>query len=432
MLRSTVLENGLRIVTEEIPGARSTAIGVLVDASPQDDPAGKEGLAHFVEHGLFQGTTSRDAQAISAMIDEAGGQMTAFTSRDYTCYYAHIMDDYSTFAWELLGDILLNSTFDEASIARERDVVVQELSLQEDDYSGQIHDIVKNKIWNGHPLGREIAGNIASVQSLTRDDCLNFVRQHYTPDRLIVAAAGAAQHERMVEQASDALWRLTGTATPRKQSNCDFTTVTHYEHRDVARAYFNIAIPSLCYADPHRYATHGLNVILGGGMSSRLYSQLRESMGAVYYVHSQYYAYRDAGIMMIEGATSDENLERVLQAIVLELDQLAQDGVTDDELWRTRKQMKGQHLLAGDSMSTRMSRILTQNFYFGDFVPEQEILDAIDGIDGAAIQQQAAAVFESGNIAVGVVGPDTSANGQTRILDTLHPAGFFSQLAVGS
>lgn len=432
MFRSTVLENGLRVVTEEIPGARSISIGVLVDAGPQDDPTGKEGLAHFVEHAIFQGTSTRNAREISAMIDEAGGQMSAFTSRDYTCVYAHIMDDYCTFAWELLGDILLNSTFCEDALSRERDVILQELSLESDDFAGRVHDVLKSKIWGDHPLGREVAGTVDSVQHLTRQDAVTFVQRQYTPDRMIVAAAGAAQHDRMVEQARDSLWRLAGTATPRPTLPCEFRSVVSYEQRDIARTYFNVALPSLPYADARRYATHALNAVLGGGMSSRLYASLREQLGLVYYVHSQYYAYRDAGTIMIEGATSHESLEQVLQGIVIELDRLAQEGLTDDELWRVKKQMKGQHLLTADSLSTRMSRLLTQNFYFGEFLPERKVLEAIDAIDAEAIRTQAELVLESGLLGVGAIGSDESERGRERITETLTPAGLLSPLAVVS
>ncbi len=423
MFESTVLENGLRVITEEIPRARSTSIGVLVDANPQLDPSGKEGLAHFVEHGLFLGTTGRDAKAISAMIDEAGGQMGAFTSRDYTCFYTHVMDDYGPFAWELLGDILLNSTFPEPAVNRERDVILQELSLLDDDHSARIHDALKSQIWGDHPLGREVAGKPHSVEQLTRQDIKRFVADHYTPDRMIVAAAGAAPHQIMVEQARDAFWRLEGTSVRSELPPCDFRSVVHYEHREVGQVYFNFAFPARKYTCDERYAIHALNAILAGGMSSRLYGTLRENLGLVYYIHSQYYAYRDAGVIMVEGVTASDKIDQVLQSVLLEIDRLAQEGLEEDELWRTKKQMKGQQMLTADSLSTRMSRLLTQGFYFGRPISEDEILQSIDQLEAAPIQEEAGRLLSAEGIGVGIVGSDAADETQNRIAETLAQLG---------
>ena len=397
MYKSSVLSNGMRVVTDSVPGMRSVSVGVLVAASPQDEPSDKAGLAHFTEHAFFQGTSGRDAAAISRMIDEAGGQMGAFTSRDYTCFYANILQDYCPFALDLLGDVLLNSTFPEDSLVREREAVIQEIDLQSDNPSSRLHDLLKRRIWPRHPLGRPVAGDVGSVQNLTREDVIYFVGQNYLPDRMIMAAAGAVDHDDMVSQAQDAFWRMLGTSAPQGHSLCEFEPVVLLEEGPVGQSYFALAVPAFAYCDSRRYSVHVLNTILGGGISSRLHRKLRESHGLVYYVQSDYQAYRDAGVLIVEGVTAPENLTPVLDMTLLEIEQLARYGVDEEELWKAKMQMRGQHLLAADSVHTRMSRLATQTHYFGSFLDEDDVLRGIDSVEASAVQEAASHLFESGS-----------------------------------
>lgn len=406
MFESTILDNQLRIVTEHVPGARSVSLGVLVDAGPQDEPDSKRGIAHLTEHALFLGTSGRDAGQISRLIDEAGGQMGAFTSRDYTCFSAHIMDDYGPFAWDLLGDILLNSTFPEEGLVRERDVVLQELGICQDDRSKNIHDLLKRSIWPEHPLGREVAGDIESVKTLNREDVIYFVGQNYVPDRMVIAAVGNVDHEQAVSQAQDAFWRLLGKSGPRESKPCEFRTAITVESSAIAHSYFALACPSEPYNSPDRYSVHALNSIIGGGMSSRLYTTLRETNGWVYDIHSSYHAYRDAGATIVEGIAFPDMLTKILDVVMEELEKIAQDGVGDDELWRTKMKMRGQHQLASDSMNTRMSRLLTQQFYFDRPLPGQEIIQRLSDVTGESIQDAAKRQLESREFGLTVVGPE--------------------------
>ena len=419
MYKSSILTNGLRVLTESVPGVRSVSLGVLVDASPQDDPDGKFGLAHFTEHAVFQGTSSRDAVDISRMIDQAGGQMGAFTSRDYTCFYAHVMQDFLPFAWELIGDILLNSTFPEDCLAREREVVLQEIGLDDDDRSGRINDLLKQSIWPNHPLGRPVAGDAESVRGLTREDVIYFVGQNYTPDRVIIAAAGAVDHDNVVAEAQDAFWRLLGRSDTSTTTTCEFQSSVNVERSAAAHSYFAIALPSLPYNAPQRYSVHALNTIVGGGISSRLYRRLREQMGLVYYVHSQYYAYRHAGTIMIEGVSSPDSLNTVLDAIVTELQQIANEGVSEEELWKTKMQMRGQHLLASDSLHTRMSRLVTQEFYFNQFLTEEEIVAGIDAVDCESVRSEAIRML-TGPRGLAVIGPQDAKYTNEQLEATLY------------
>jgi len=289
------LTNGIRIATETVPGARSVSIGVLIDAGPQDDPAGKWGLAHFTEHAFFQGTSNRDAVAISRLMDVAGGQMGAFTGRDYTCYYANVLSDYCPYALDLLGDILLNSTFPEDNLQREKLAILHEIDNACDNPYDRIHSRLKDLMWPHSALGRSILGTRDSVQRFTREDVIYFAHNHYLPDRMILAASGDLNHDHFVAQTQDAFWRMLGTSLPRHPVTTRPQGGVVMDHASVSQAYFAIGIPTGNYADENRYLLHLLNCLLGGGMSSRLFYSLREERGLVYHIQSEVHAYRDAG-----------------------------------------------------------------------------------------------------------------------------------------
>lgn len=419
MIQTTLLPNELMVLTEHVPNSRSVALGVLVDAGPQDDPHDKLGLSHLCEHSLFLGTSGRDARTLSRLIDEAGGRMGAFTSRDYTCFYAHIMDDYCTLAIDLLGDILLNSTFPQECLLRERDIILQEIGIAVDDYSSRLNDALKRQIWPDHHLGRPVAGDAGHVKTLTREDVIYFIEENYTPDRVIVAAVGAVDHQNFTEQIHDSLWRWSGRGRERHRNMCAFESACHLEVSPTSSTYFTLAYPSRPYASPDRYVTHVLSAILGTGMSSRLYRRLREELGVVYDIGSTYYAYRDAGTLVVEGVAPTDALLSTVQAIGHELEQLAAEEVDEEDLWRTKMQMRGQHLLASDSLHTRVSRLLTQQFYLDTVVDEQTILDGIDGVTHESIQLEAEALLASHQRGLATIGPQADAYTDDDLRNTL-------------
>jgi predicted Zn-dependent peptidase len=412
--RRSVLENGVRILTERVSGVRSVSIGLVIDAGPQLDPPDRLGLAHFVEHAVFQGTEQRDSLAISRMIDEAGGQMGAFTGRDYTCYYANVLRDYSTYALELLGDILLNSTFPAENIEREKSTILRELELSNDDPASALHDELKATIWSQHPLGRPICGTADTVSRLNRAHLEEFVDEHYTGPRVIVAAAGDIDSDCFAAQTQDSFWRLSKRNTPRPSRNCQFQPTVIRRTRDLNQAYFVIALPTSPFVFEDRYALHLLNCILGGGMSSRLFRRLREEHGLVYHVQSENNAYRDAGVLLIEGSTSPDKFTDVVAMTLVECCRLftGDAPVDEEELWKAKMQIGGQHQLAADSMHTRMSRLATQEFYFQRRISEEEVLEQIQSVTvndlGRLATDSLLPAFES--ISVSAVGPEAMAS----------------------
>lgn len=412
MYRRGMLDNGIRIVTEKLPCSRSVSLGVVVDAGPQDDPVMLNGLAHLSEHALFQGTSGRSAFEIARLMDVAGGQMGAFTARDYTCFYANVLDEYLTYATDLFGDMLLNSDFPEENIGREKQAILREIGQSGDTPTVRVQNQLKQLMWPTHALGHVVQGDADDVQRMTSRDVQSFVRRHYTPDRIIIAAAGNVEHEAVVEQVRDAFWRMSGTASSRRPTRCRFESGVAIEQLPVSQAYFAIGLEAPAYCAADRYRLFLLNSVLGGGMSSRLFRKLREERGLVYGISSELHAYRDAGAWIIEGSTAPEHLTAVLALTIMELQQLAtfDAPIDEEELWTAKMQVRGQHLLSAEHSHTRMSRLATQELYFGRQIAESEILAAIEQISVDDLQQTCfkRLVPAVGRLAVSVVGPEAA------------------------
>jgi predicted Zn-dependent peptidase len=411
--RRTTLENGIRVVTERTPGARSIALGILVDASPHHEAPEQSGLAHLTEHMMFQGTSRRNARQIAHMMDLAGGNIGGFTTRDYTCYFSTILDEHLPYSLELLGDLLLNTTFPEENLLREKQAILREICGAADAPEILANDLLKASVWPDHPLGRPIVGRPQTVSRLTREDIIYFTHRHYLPDAIIVAAAGSLDHDDFTEQVRDGFWRMLGTTTriapaPRSQRRRGVCV----EHRPVSQTYFSVGIPAHPYTHESRYAHHILANLLGGGISSRLYRRLREESGLVYNIGAEYQAYRDDGLLVIEGSTAPEHLLRALGLVFVELWRLAASGepIDDEELWKAKMHIRGQHLLGSENSSTLMSRLATQEFYFGRHIPSEAILDEIERVDGPMLARVGREdLAESlGHPTVAVVGPEGS------------------------
>ncbi len=408
--RST-LENGIRVITRRIPQARSISIGILFDASPHTEPRDKSGIAHLCEHALFQGTSNRDAAQIAREMDIGGGNIGAFTARDYTCFYATVLDDYRTYALDLLGDILLNSIFPHEHLERDKRAILSEIDSLGDSPLENAQASLKAFAWPNHPLGRPILGRWETVQEFDRDDIIYFMHAHYLPDRMIVAAAGNVDHTDFVAQVRDAFWRMRGQSASGFEAIPQFRGGVTVNAMPVSQAYFCLGIQAFPYAHPDRYTAHVLNAVLGSGLSSRLYRRLREERGLVYHVGSEYHSYRTGGMLFVEGATAPEYAQQTLSLVLTEINGLisGEMPIDDDELWRAKMHISGQHLLAGENIHTCMSRLATQEFYFGHPISSDEVLAQINAVDQKSLQGLLTEQLANSDnqIAVSVVGPES-------------------------
>ncbi len=378
----TVLENGIRVVTEAMDGVRSVSIGVMVDCGSKDESATERGLAHLCEHLVFQGTGVRGALEIARQVD-GFGQAGGFTTRDYTCYFAFTLDDYQYHALDLLGDVLLNPTFPADCVSREQRAIQSEIERGRDIPERYVHDLAKRRAWDGNALGLSIAGSPDSIVRHTRESIIYFFQRHYTPERMIIAAAGRVDHEDFVAQTRDAFWRMLGPGDASALDAPIFHPGLTVECATSAQVYFCLVIPAPPYADANRYLVHVLNRILGGGISSRLSRRLREDTGLVYEVSSEYHAYRTAGMISVEGSTSPDHLIEVTSAVLETISNLfsGYEPVDAEELWRAQTYIRIQHLTASEDVHTRMCRLATQELYFGRRLEASRILAHIDTVD---------------------------------------------------
>ena len=423
----SVLENGVRVISEHLPHTSSAAVSVLVEAGPQDEPENKSGLAHLCEHSLFLGTPQRSGKVLAQDIDAAGGCFGAFTAPDYTCFYAHVMEDYVSYGFDLLGDILVSSEFPKAGVEREQEVICQEIRGYKDLPDHAALQLTKELLWPNHPLSRSVTGRESDVRDLSRDDVVDFIGKNYTPDRIIVAAAGAVDHESIVEQVQDAFWTLNKTGERHKRIALSPPTEmrggcqTHY--LPTTQVSFSIGLPTMKYNDPRRYAMFVLSNLFGGGMSSRLYQQLRERNALVYSVQSNLLSYRDDGAMIASGTTSLEGLLPSIEITLNQLVGLLMDGmpVTEEELWKSKMQVRSQSRLANDMISNRVSSIVTQEFHFGHRISSDQIIAQIDAVTIEDLQNAAQTLFTESltQLGVAVAGPIRSDDAAFSDLESL-------------
>ena len=422
--RSTRLENGVRVITENIPHIGSAGVSVLVDAGPQDEGPDQSGLAHLCEHALFLGTPLRGSAELAELIDTAGGQLGAFTAPDYTCFYAHVLEDYVSYALDLMGDIIVASSFPEAALEREKDVVCQEIRQYNDNPSHLALQSIKGLLWGADPLACSVTGTESEVSQLTRSDVIGFISKNYTPDRIIVAAAGAIEHDSVVEQAQDAFWTLRGHSPERTKDPVEILGGVEIVPLKTNQCTFNIALPLPEYSSPLRNELHVVNCAFGGGMSSRYYRALREKCGMAYSISSEILAYRRGGVLLIEGVTSPENLIASLQVILFELTSFAvgQNPVGEEELWKSKMQVRGQSRLAADVIPNRVARLATQNFHFGESIAANRILADIDAVTIENANDIASSVLLPGleHLSIAVVGPIDSKGSVYDDLKGLH------------
>ncbi|MGL5096720.1 MAG: M16 family metallopeptidase, partial [Planctomycetia bacterium] len=370
---------------------------------------GQCGLAHLAEHLLFQGTHTRDALTIARLMDTSGGKVGGFTTRDYACYHATVLDDDRTYALELLGDVLLNATVPAESVDREKRTLLREIAGALDAPSEHVHALLKATAWPNHSLGRPVAGAAADLERLNRGDVVDFLARWYVPTGVVAAAAGNVDHADFVAQVGDGFWRMAGHPAPPLEPPPVFHPGFAYVPAASSQVYFALGFPAPSFTDPQRFPMHVLTNILGVGVSSRLFRRVREELGLAFDLSADYHAYRDAGMLVVEGSTAPDALPAVLGAVLTEVWGLAtlDRPVAEEELWKARRQLLGQFLLESENSYTVMARLATQEFYFGRTFTAEESLQALAGVDAAALERCAAEWWAPSlpKLAAAVVGP---------------------------
>jgi predicted Zn-dependent peptidase len=356
-VRRTDLDNGLRIVSEEVPGARSASVGVWVGVGSRDEPPALAGVSHALEHLLFKGTDTRSARGIAEAIDAVGGEMNAFTSKERTAFYAHLPAAEALRGIDILADVLTRPALRPEDVESECQVILEEIALDDDDPEEQSHRLSHLAFYGDHPLGREVAGTAETVLALGADDIRSFFDRWYQPANLVVAAAGVVDHDLLVERFGNAFADKDGGDRPKRTPPPQPAAALRQLAMPVEQVHLTIGMAAPDAHDPQRYVASVLNQVLGGSVSSRLFQRIREERGLVYSVYSMRGAYSDAGSMVVSAGTSPDNLDAVRGLVEAELDDLAEHGVTAHELSLAQGYLCGATVLGLEDPSSRMARL---------------------------------------------------------------------------
>jgi predicted Zn-dependent peptidase len=398
-----VLPSGLRLVTERMSHVRSVSVGVWLTRGSRHEPTEEGGIAHFVEHMLFKGTASRTQEEIAQTIDSLGGQMDAFTAKEYAGYYIKVLDEHLPVAVDILSDIVMNPMFDTEELEREKKVVLEEIKMVEDTPDDLVHELFSERFWNGHPLARPILGTTASVQALAPEVLRQYFDLTYRASNLIVVVVGNVEHDEvraLIGAAFEALPRGAEIVTDAQPS-----VVPNVLVRDKDLEQSHVCLGTAGYPQDHadRYASYALNTILGGSMSSRLFQNVREKRGLAYTVYSGMSAYRDTGSMVVYAGCANDAVGELIDVVVGELRDI-KTPLDAEELVRTKDHLKGSIMLGLESTGSRMSHLAQQEIYFDRHFDLDETLAGIDAVTTEDVQRVAHDLFNGDNLSASIVG----------------------------
>ena len=355
--RSTVLDGGLTVVTERMSDVRSVSIGFWVGTGSVDEPPAQAGASHFLEHLLFKGTDDRTARSIATAVDSVGGDMNAFTTKEYTTFYLRLLAEDADMGVDLLSDIIWSPAFRPEEFESERQVILEEILMHADEPADLVHDVLAEALYPQHPLGREVLGDASTVSAMTRDEVAVFHQQHYRPGNIVVAAAGAVDHERIVDRLAARLGDRSGGGPPERTAPGAALLPRLVVGRDTEQAHLAVAVPGPDRDDEDRHAMGIVEHVLGGGMSSRLFQSIREERGLAYSVYAYRLGFQGAGALAVYAGTSPAHSPEVLDLIGAEMERIAEDGITGDEMEAARSHVRGAMALGLEDSGARMSRI---------------------------------------------------------------------------
>jgi predicted Zn-dependent peptidase len=405
MHHKEVLPNGLTILTEEMHNIRSVSLGVWLKQGSRHERPEENGISHFIEHLLFKGTERRSAAEIARTIDSIGGQCDAFTSKEYTCFYARVLDDHLPLALDLLADIVLHPKFDPENIEKERRVIFEEIKMVEDSPDELVYDLFTESFWKSHPLGRPIQGTVESVSALGPETLMTFFREAYFPANVVIAAAGHLDSARFVEMAREAFasmpaaGALRSVGPPQSQSG-----IVTREKKDLEQLHLCLGVEAYRQGHPDRYTGYVMNTLLGGTMSSRLFQRIREERGLAYTVFSSINSFADTGYLIVYAATRPEGGREVVEQVCAELAHLRETSIEESEVSAARDHLKGSLMLSLESSSSRMSNLARQDIYFKRQFSLDEIIAGIDRVTAADVQQLARTLLVSSASTVAALG----------------------------
>jgi len=404
MFRKEYLLNGLPVVMETIKNMRSVVIGIWVKVGSRNEPPEKNGISHFLEHMFFKGTKKRSAKDIAFEIDSLGGELNAFTSRENTTFYVKVLDEYLEKGVELLSDVFLHSTFPEEDMEKERKIIKEEIKMIEDTPDDYIHDLSNQTIWGHSGLGQPVLGRRETIRSFTKDDLLSHIRKYYGTKDIVVSCAGNFEPEHLLSMLNKNLGNLRRGSEPERGAPPDFKSRVEVFSKQLSEAHICLGVKGLSQTSEERYGLFILNSILGAGVSSRLFQEIREKRGLAYSIYSFIALYLDAGVWGVYAGVSRKKVREVLELILKEMYSL-KDTLDDIELNRAKSQMKGNIVLGLESTTSRMNSIARQEIYHGRYYSPEEIMKEIDSVTLNSIKDLVERLIKKELFSLTVFGP---------------------------
>ena len=404
-IRRQKLANGLTIITEQMQHIRSASIGIWLETGSRDEDSESNGISHFIEHMVFKGTKHRTAEEIARQVDSIGGNMDAFTAKECICFNVKVLDEHVPVALEILSDLVLHPIFDSGDITRERGVILEEIKMDEDNPDYLVHEIFTQNFWKDHPLGKPILGTKETVKRFERQAVFDTYAHRFAPGNIIVSAAGNLDHDKFVDLVTKHFEHMKPrengfhSAKPKIVSRIILRNKKALEQVQLC-----LGVPCHPIAHEQRHAGYVLNTLLGGGMSSRLFQNIRERQGLAYSIYSDLNPYRDTGCLAVYAGTSRASTTKVVQSVVEEFRKLKRETVSEEELRRSKDQLKGSLMLSLESSTARMSNLARQEMYFDRFYDLDELIEKIEAVTSADLQNLANEFFQTEKVAVAALG----------------------------
>jgi predicted Zn-dependent peptidase len=404
-VEQTTLPNGLVVVTETMPHVRSVSAGIWIRTGSRSETPELGGITHFIEHMVFKGTSRRKAEDIAREVDSVGGMVDAFTAKEMTCFNTRVLDEHLDAVFDVLADMVLDPQFPVEEIDRERSVILEEIRMVEDNPEDLVHEMFSKNLWGSHPLGRPILGTAGTVGSFDRAAVSSAFRRWYSPNNIVITAAGNVTHQKMLDLIAPRFGNCKASANGHTDAPpAPIAELASRSKSELEQVHICIGVPACSMTDSRRYAVSVLNNLLGSGMSSRLFQNIREKQGLAYAIFSETNHYRDAGMLSIYAGTSLETTERLIASVTKELRALKEKGVTDEELRRCKANLKGGMLLSLESTGSRMSDLARQFLYFGGYTSPEDRIAAMEAVTSQEIQQLAQEMFQPSRAAAAILG----------------------------
>jgi predicted Zn-dependent peptidase len=403
VIEKYILDNGVRVIFEKIPTVRSVALGIWVKTGSRYESIDNNGISHFIEHMLFKGTDTRSAKEIAESFDQIGGQVNAFTSKEYTCYYSRVLDEHAQMALDILADMFFNSTFDDSELKKERNVVIEEIKMYDDTPDDLVHDLITKASFANHPLGYSILGTEEVLHTLTRDKILSYIESRYVPQNIVITAAGNVTPQ-LLTSIREQFTSFQRGAHSDSLTRPAFEANIRLKKKETEQAHLCMSFPGYEIGNKDMYSLILMNNILGGSMSSRLFQEVREERGLAYSVFSYHSSFQDSGMFTVYAGTTPKQIEEVYRIVIDTINKLQTHGILEEELKKGKEQLKGSLMLSLESTNSRMSRLGKNELLLEKHLDLDEIIQRVNEVSLDSVKRVIDQTFNQ-SMSIALVSP---------------------------